>query len=67
LKSNSSMVNSATSPWARPAPAARLAFVFTVRGAHVRVVTAYPMTSQQQEIYQEGQFHEPSTHPEIRQ
>jgi uncharacterized DUF497 family protein len=32
----------------------RLAFVFTVRGAHVRFVTAYAMTPQQQEIYEEG-------------
>jgi uncharacterized DUF497 family protein len=31
-----------------------LAFVFTIRGAHVRFVTAYPMTQQQQEIYEEG-------------
>jgi len=32
----------------------RLAFVFTLRGSRVRFVTAYPMTPQQQEIYEEG-------------
>jgi uncharacterized DUF497 family protein len=32
----------------------RLAFVFTVRGARVRFVTAYAMTPQQQEIYEGG-------------
>jgi len=32
----------------------RLAFVFTSRGARVRFVTAYPMTPQQQESYEEG-------------
>lgn len=32
----------------------RLAFVFTIRCAHVRFVTAYAMTPQQQEIYEEG-------------
>lgn len=32
----------------------RLAFVFTIRGARVRFVTAYPMTPQQQKIYEEG-------------
>jgi uncharacterized DUF497 family protein len=32
----------------------RLAFVFTARGARVRFVTAYPMTPQQQESYEEG-------------
>jgi uncharacterized DUF497 family protein len=31
-----------------------LAFVFTSRGARVRFVTAYPMTPQQQESYEEG-------------
>ena len=33
----------------------RLAFVFTLRPAdRIRFVTAYPMTIQQQEIYEEG-------------
>ncbi len=32
----------------------RLAFVFTVRKMRIRFVTAYPMTSEQQEIYEEG-------------
>ena len=32
----------------------RLAFLFTIRGARVRFVTAYAMTPQQQEIYEEG-------------
>ena len=32
----------------------RLALVFTIRGARVRLVTAYDMTPQQQEIYEEG-------------
>ena len=32
----------------------RLAFVFTIRKGRIRFVTAYPMTSQQQEIYDEG-------------
>ena len=32
----------------------RLAFVFTVRHGRVRFVTAYPMTSEQEEIYEEG-------------
>src|ERR1022692_64018 len=32
----------------------RLAFVFTTRGARVRIVTAYAMTPRQQEIYEEG-------------
>ena len=32
----------------------RLAFVFTVRGTRVRFVTAYSMTPQQQESYEEG-------------
>ena len=32
----------------------RLAFVFAARGARVRFVTAYPMTPQQQESYEEG-------------
>jgi hypothetical protein len=32
----------------------RLAFVFTVRGARLRFVTAYSMTPQQQESYDEG-------------
>jgi uncharacterized DUF497 family protein len=34
--------------------ARRLAFVFTRRSDHIRFVTAYPMTAQQQEIYEEG-------------
>ena len=34
--------------------ARRLAFVFTIRSAHVRFVTAYPMTLQQQKIYEES-------------
>ena len=32
----------------------RLAFVFIVRNGRIRFVTAYAMTSQQQEIYDEG-------------
>ena len=32
----------------------RLAFVFTTRGARVRIVTAYAMTPRHQEIYEEG-------------
>jgi uncharacterized DUF497 family protein len=32
----------------------RLAFVFALRSDRVRFVTAYPMTAQQQEIYEEG-------------
>jgi uncharacterized DUF497 family protein len=32
----------------------RLAFVFTVRGADVRFITAYDMTPQQREVYEEG-------------
>jgi uncharacterized DUF497 family protein len=32
----------------------RLAFVFTIRGPRVRIVTAYAMTPQQREIYEEG-------------
>jgi hypothetical protein len=32
----------------------RLAFVFIIRGTRVRFVTAYPMTPQQQEVYEEG-------------
>jgi uncharacterized DUF497 family protein len=32
----------------------RLAFVFTIRGTRVRFVTAYAMTQQQQELYEEG-------------
>ena len=32
----------------------RLAFVFTIRHGRVRFVTAYPMTPEQQEIYEEG-------------
>jgi hypothetical protein len=54
LKSNSSTENSATLPWAKPAPVRRLAFVLTVRGGRVRVVTAYSMTPQQHEIYEEA-------------
>ena len=34
--------------------ARRLAFVFTIRSSRIRFVTAYPMTAQQQEIYEEG-------------
>lgn len=34
--------------------ARRLAFVFTVRSDRVRFVTAYPMTAEQQKIYEEG-------------
>lgn len=34
--------------------ARRLAFVFTIRQDRVRFVTAYPMTLQQQETYEEG-------------
>lgn len=34
--------------------ARRLVFVFTIRGAKVRIVTAYPMTREQQELYEEG-------------
>ena len=56
LKSNSSTENSATLLWALGETGAsrRLAFVFTVWGVRVRVVTAYPMTPQQREIYEEG-------------
>ena len=32
----------------------RLALVFTIRRFRVRFVTAYPMTREQQEIYEEG-------------
>ena len=32
----------------------RLAFVFTIRHSRVRFITAYPMTPQQQEIFEEG-------------
>jgi uncharacterized DUF497 family protein len=32
----------------------RLAFVFTLRRHRVRFITAYPMTAEQQEIYEEG-------------
>jgi uncharacterized protein len=32
----------------------RLAFVFIIRSGRVRFVTAYPMSPQQQEIYEEG-------------
>jgi uncharacterized protein len=34
--------------------ARRLAFVFTIRLDRVRVITAYPMTPEQQIIYEEG-------------
>ncbi len=34
--------------------ARRLAFVFTIRHDRVRFITAYPMTRQQQDIYDEG-------------
>lgn len=34
--------------------ARRLALVFTLRSNRIRFVTAYPMTLQQQEIYEEG-------------
>ena len=34
--------------------ARRLALVFTLRSNRIRFVTAYPMTIQQQEIYEEG-------------
>jgi uncharacterized DUF497 family protein len=34
--------------------ARRLAFVFTLRSDRVRFITAYPMTDQQQDIYEEG-------------
>jgi hypothetical protein len=32
----------------------RLAFVFTIRRGRVRFVTAYAMTPEQQELYEEG-------------
>ena len=32
----------------------RLAFVFTLRHGQVRFITAYPMTLEQQQIYEEG-------------
>ena len=53
-KSNLLMENSATSPWAKPAPAAAWPAFFAPRGARVRFVTAYPVTPQQQESYEEG-------------
>lgn len=34
--------------------ARRLAFVFTLRSDRVRFITAYPMTGEQQEIFEEG-------------
>ncbi|MGA2181713.1 MAG: BrnT family toxin [Bryobacteraceae bacterium] len=34
--------------------ARRLAFVFTIRRGRVRFVTAYRMTPEQQELYEEG-------------
>jgi uncharacterized DUF497 family protein len=32
----------------------RLAFVFTIRQERIRIITAYPMTIEQQIIYEEG-------------
>jgi uncharacterized DUF497 family protein len=34
--------------------ARRLAFVFTVRGERIRFVTAYPMTREQEQKFEEG-------------
>ena len=54
LNNNPPMQSSATSPWGETDAGRRLAFVFTIRAARVRFVTAYPMTPLQQEIYEEG-------------
>ena len=48
------MENFVTFRWVKTSAGRRLAFVFTVRGAGVRFVTAYSMTPQQQESYEEG-------------